>query len=429
MSFKKTLYFFLFIVLFNSTCHVLAVNLSAKSAILMDAESGFILNEKEADNKIYPASTTKILTSIIAIENLNLDDVVVVTEAGINIPWDSSKSNLIVGEVITVRNLLYCTLLSSGNDAANMLAEAVSGSVDNFLILIGEKLKLLGCKNTNFINVHGYHDDNHYTTAYDMAIILKYAIQNKTFNDICQTTIYTVPATNKSKQRKLVNTNRLILTTKQSKLAYPYQYAIGGKTGYTTEAGRCFVGWAKKDDKCLIACVFNAPVDGIIDKKFIDSVNLFEYGFNNFEKKEIISKEAYVFKFIDKKNNYEYIFKLKENLSILKKRGVNIEKIKYIINVDDINFNKLLDGSQQCIGITFNITDNETSSSNIYANLCFVEKTVIKSLDINAILSAFFYVSIILLVLSIFFFNIQNYKDRSNTKLDNKNLSRKRRRY
>lgn len=430
MSFKKFLFSFLFIFLFISTCYASAIALSSKSTILVDADSGYILDEKNSNDKVFPASTTKVLTAILAIENLDLSKAIVVTKSGIDIPWDSSKVNLVEGEVISVQNLLYCTLLNSGNDAANMLAEAVSGSVSKFVELMNEKAKQLGCKNTHFVNAHGYHDNNHYTTSHDMAIILRYAIQSETFKQICQTATYTVPATNKSKKRALVNSNRLILTKEQSPYAYPYQYALGGKTGYTSEAGRCFIGWARKNDKSLISCVFDAPVEGKLDKKFVDTVNLYEYGFNNFKKKQIIFKDDYVFKITDEKNKLEYTLKLDKNISILANEETDITGIGYSLSSDDIDFNKLLDGSQQGVDITFNINDKDYNNTTITSRLSVSNNKEIHEFNFNNLLSNILYICIALVILNLIFYIISSRKNRSKKyiKSSSVDISRKNRR-
>lgn len=430
MSFKKFLFSFLFIFLFISTCYASAIALSSKSTILVDADSGYILDEKNSNDKVFPASTTKVLTAILAIENLDLSKAIVVTKSGIDIPWDSSKVNLVEGEVISVQNLLYCTLLNSGNDAANMLAEAVSGSVSKFVEFMNEKAKELGCSNTHFVNAHGYHDNNHYTTAHDMAIILRYAIQSETFRKICQTATYTVPATNKCEKRDLVNSNRLILTKEQSPYAYPYQYALGGKTGYTSEAGRCFIGWAKKDDKYLISCVYNAPVEGKLDSKFVDTINLFEYGFNNFEKKQIISKDDYVFKITDEKNKLEYTLKLDKNISILANEETDITGVSYSLSDDDIDFNKLLNGSQQSVDITFNINDKDYNNSTITSKLSVTNTEKIYNFNFNNLLSNILYICIALVILNLIFYIISSRKNRSKKyiKSSSVDISRKNRR-
>ena len=155
MKLNKICFLLLFFIIFLASSFAIEPTLHSTATTLVDSSTGFVLHSKNANQKIYPASTTKVLTTIIAIENLDLTTPIVVTQTGIAIPWDSSRSYLEVGEVITVENLLYCTLLSSGNDAANMLGEAVSGNIKDFVNLMNEKALEIGCTNTHFANAHG----------------------------------------------------------------------------------------------------------------------------------------------------------------------------------------------------------------------------------------------------------------------------------
>ena len=201
MKYKIALLILIFTTCF---CCVFAsenLTIHSKAAIAMDADSSIILYNKDINKKIYPASTTKIITAILAIENLDLNRSVVVSKSAISIPWDSSSVYLKEGEIVSVKDLLYCLLLNSGNDAANVLAEAVSGDIPHFVTLMNIKAKEIGCTNTNFNNAHGYSDDNHYTTALDMAKIFNYCIQNETFVDIISAKSYVVEKTNKTNTR------------------------------------------------------------------------------------------------------------------------------------------------------------------------------------------------------------------------------------
>ena len=164
----------------------------SNSAIAIDADNLSVLYGKNINTTVYPASITKIMTAILALENLNLNDSVIVSKNAIKIPWDSSSIYLKEGEILTVKELLYGLLLNSGNDAANVLAEAVSGSIDEFIVLMNNKAKELGCSGTNFINAHGYSDDNHYTTALDIVKIFDYCIKNETFMEIISTKKYII---------------------------------------------------------------------------------------------------------------------------------------------------------------------------------------------------------------------------------------------
>lgn len=213
---------------------------------------GTILYSKNENTKAYPASTTKILTAILAIEKCNLDDKVTIKKSSISsIPPGYTSCNLVEGEVLTVSDLLQATLVPSANDAANALAEHISGSVENFTDLMNTKINELGLKNTHFVNTNGIHNENHYTTAYDLALIAKYCMQNQTFRKYANIPTCTINATNKSNVRKLKNTNELINPSSK----YYIEDCIGIKTGHTTEAGNCLISSFSKDNLELISVV------------------------------------------------------------------------------------------------------------------------------------------------------------------------------
>ena len=188
-----------------------SLNIYSEAVILIENTTGKTLYEKNSEQKMYPASTTKILTAILAIENSSLDDLVTVSQTAIsNIPSGYSSAYLSVGEEISVDNLLKVLLIHSANDAANVLAEHVSGSIDQFVNLMNEKTQELGCTNTHFVTTNGIHDDNHYTTAKDLSIIARYCMQNPTFRKYVSTPRCTIPATNKSQVSRMYrNKNRL----------------------------------------------------------------------------------------------------------------------------------------------------------------------------------------------------------------------------
>lgn len=362
----------LFFTLIFLSCFgfVLAENspsINSKAAIAIDAESSIILYNKDIEKKIYPASTTKILTAILAIENLTLDKNVVVSQTAIQIPWDSSSVYLKAGEIISVNDLLYCLLLSSGNDAANVLAEAVSGDISKFVDLMNVKAKELGCTNTHFNNAHGYSDDNHYTTALDMARIFSYCIQNETFAKIIATKYFIVEETNKTNEKRyLNNTNRLILQKEDSVYARYYKYCMGGKTGYTDEAGRTLITYAKKDDKTVIVAVFGASSSGSVDIRYTDAINLFEYSFNNFSKKTVAIADNYNFNYINIDKKLNYTVGLKEDLTVMC-RNNEVPQFSYSIDIDESNLTNLNETIFSTIPagtITFSFYD---ASNNLYS--------------------------------------------------------------
>jgi len=362
MRYRITLILLFFITCLSSVYANDNINIHSKAAIAMDAESSIVLYGKEINKKIYPASTTKILTAILAIENLDLNKSVVVSKTAIDVPWDSSTVYLKKGEIITINDLLYCLLLNSGNDAANVLAEAVSGDIASFVKLMNLKLKELGCTNTHFNNAHGYSDDNHYSTALDMAKIFRYCIQNETFVKIISSKSYTVEETNKTNtKRHLKNTNRLILKKEDSVHSRYYEYCIGGKTGYTDEAGRTLVTFAQKEGKTVIATIFGASSSGTKDVRYTDAINLFEYSFSNFSKNTVAKKEDFNFNYINTDKRLNYSIGFKQDLVVMLKNN-STPNINYTITIDetylkDLNENNFKEYPAGII--TFNIaTDN-----------------------------------------------------------------------
>lgn len=281
---------------------VSGMHVAAKAAILVDADSHQILFEQDDHDKNYPASMTKVMTCLLTLEaidqgKLSLTDVV--TASGTfnhDLSEDGSTEDIKPGEQMTVEELLYCALLPSANEACNILAEKVAGSTDSFVDLMNAKAAELGCQGTHFANCHGLHRDDHYTTAYDMSLIVMEALKNPTFRTIVRTPKYVVPATNLSPQRTLHNTNALISNWKYR--GYLYQYAIGVKTGSTPEAGQCLSSAAEKDGRTLVAVVMGAEnvtqPDGSVDhQSFSESARLLEWGFDNFSKQTILDSSSF----------------------------------------------------------------------------------------------------------------------------------------
>lgn len=264
------------------------LNIYAPSCILMESSTGKILYSKNANEKMYPASTTKVMTAILVLEKCKLTDVVTVSHNAIfSVPTGYSNANLQEGEELTVKDLLYVLLIPSANDAAFALAEHISGTVEEFSNLMNEKAIELGCKNTHFVNPNGIHDENHYSTAYDLALMGQYAMKNEVFRKIVSTTIYTLPKTNKydKEDRIFANTNDLIKTSSPSTY---YQYATGAKTGYTDAAKNCIIATATKDNTDLIVVILHdEKTDDMLNTRAIDCKALFEYGFNNYSTQTI----------------------------------------------------------------------------------------------------------------------------------------------
>ena len=269
--------------------------ISSESAILIDSSTEKILYSKKENEKMYPASTTKILTAILTIENCKLDDIVTVPYEAISvIPSGYSVAALQAGEQLTVEQLLQVLMVHSANDAANVLAYHISGSLEVFASLMNKKISDLGLQNTHFTNPSGMQNENHYTTAHDLAIIMKYCMKNSTFRNLAGLKSCTIPATNKYEERIFKTTNELLIyDNRDVQSNYYYKYAIAGKTGYTTEAKNCLVSVSNKDGFELICVVLGAGIyPNNISAKFIDTKTIFEYGYNNYAIRKLRDKNA-----------------------------------------------------------------------------------------------------------------------------------------
>lgn len=280
----------LYIIMFlNSTIVINAQDFEifAPSAVLIDAKTGTILFEKNKDEKHFPASTTKIMTTLLTLENCkNLEDKVKMSHNAIySIEPGSSHIAMNEGETLTVEQSLYGLLLASANEVANALAEYISTNINDFCKLMNERAKQLGCKNTNFVNAHGFHNENHYTSAYDLALIMKEDIKYEEFNKIISTKRYDIPPTEKQPEtRILYNTNKMIQSGK-----YFNENVIGGKTGYTDEAGHTLVIYAKKNDMQLISVVMAEENSNA----YLDTTKLLDYGFSKFHNVELLKTNDY----------------------------------------------------------------------------------------------------------------------------------------
>ena len=295
LKFKIFLLFLLMIIGIQSVSFASEVNLNSEAAILVEISTGRIIYEKNSTKKLYPASTTKILTAILVIENCNLNDLVTVRQSALdNIPTGYVTCNLQVGEELSVKDLLYALMIPSANDAAYVLAEHVAGSVDNFSVMMNDKAREIGCKTTHFVNPNGIHDDSHYSTAYDLYLLANYAMKNETFRNLVAATEDTLPATEKypNEDRILKTTNELLNKNSRN---YYYKNAIGIKTGYTSKAGNCLVAASSRDGLEFIAVVLNGGTteDGL-NSRYVDSKKLFEYAYDNFTLTKIIEKGSVV---------------------------------------------------------------------------------------------------------------------------------------
>ncbi len=268
------------------------VDIRATSAILVDAKTGEFLYHKDINTRREPASLTKVMTCLLALEYGNLEDIVTASsEAVTGLNPDGSTARILPGEEMTLKDLLYCVMLKSANEGCNVLAEYVAGNVEDFVALMNKRAIELGCTNTNFANTHGLHDDNHYSSAYDMYLITRAAMEIPAFLEICHTDTYSVPPTNKTPDgRRLVTTNALISNKQYSDYLYPY--AKGVKTGHTPQAGYCLISTAERDNLTLISVVMGCTLDAETNliRSFVETKLLFEWAFDNFVVKKLLSK-------------------------------------------------------------------------------------------------------------------------------------------
>lgn len=388
----------------------------AQSALLMDLSSGRILYSKNIDDRVFPASTTKIMTAILALEIGNMEDTVTVTyEAVKDITLEDSQMGLLIGEEVTMEQLVNAMLVYSANDAANVIAIHLSGSIDAFVELMNQKAQELGMTGTNFVNPCGSHDDNHYTTARDLSILAKYAMQNEQFREIVKKPVYTMPATNKfASERPLANTNLFLSTSLSSYYYYPP--AIGIKTGHTSQAGYCLVSAAAYKDTELLAVVMNCAN---VDTKeqaysYIDSKTLFEFGFDNYQHQPIASVGDIISdsKVYEAKNDMRVALTVENDVAALisNKEGSADEVIPQVVIPEQINA-PISKGD--VIGtVTYYYHDIEVGSANLVAtndvernNLLHVFHLILK-----VVMSPFFLIPAIILIILILFARHQKKK-------------------
>lgn len=252
------------------------IAIEAEGGIVMDADSGAVLYGKNMNESYFPASITKILTALIVIENCNLDDIVTYSHNAVyNVEAGSSSAGIDEGDQLTVRDSLYAMLLKSANEAANGLAEHTAGSIEAFADMMNEKAALLGCTDSHFVNPSGLNDPEHYTSAYDMALIAQAAFQNETFTEIDSKLYYDIPPTKLNPEGIRVYPGHKMLKKNTSQY---YPGIIGGKTGYTSLAGNTLVTCAERDGMKLIAVVLNGH-----QTHYTDTKALLDFGFENFK--------------------------------------------------------------------------------------------------------------------------------------------------
>lgn len=388
----------------------------AQSALLMDMASGRVLYSKNLDERVYPASTTKIMTAILALEMGNMDDSVTATyDALKSITLEDSHMGILTGEELTLDQLVKGMLVYSANDAANVIAIHIAGSMDAFVDIMNQKAQELGMTGTQFVNPCGSHDDNHFTTARDLAILSKYAMKNDQFREIVKMPIYKIPATNKySTERILVNTNLFLGTSRSSYYYYPP--AIGIKTGHTSQAGYCLVSAAAYNDTELLAIVMNCKN---VDTKeqaysYIDSKTLFNFGFDNYIHQPLASVGDIVSdsKVYEAKDDMRVAVTVETDVSALIPSGEgNADQITTNIDMPEKLQSPIAKGD--VLGtVTYSYKGIEVGSANLIATNDVERNNILHvfHLVLKVITSPFFFIPAILLILLIMYARHQKKK-------------------
>lgn len=255
-----------------------AGHLYGEAGIVIDGDTGEVLFSKNGRVRMYPASTTKVMTLLLALESgISLDTLIAVPRQASQIPGDSSLVPVLPGDEMTFRDLLYGMMINSGNDAANAVAVIVGGSLEAFVQRMNERAAELGCEGTHFVNAHGYHDQEHYSTAHDLALITREALKYDVFTQITSALSYTLNITRNGDPVQLVLNTRNVLL--QEDATYFYEYCVGIKTGYHSKAGQCFVSAAERDGVRLIGVTLKCEKS---DHKWIDAHRLLKYGFTRY---------------------------------------------------------------------------------------------------------------------------------------------------
>ncbi|MBU5427193.1 D-alanyl-D-alanine carboxypeptidase [Tissierella pigra] len=372
---KRLFILFIVGVLFSTYSFSYAddLDLVGEGAILMDMDTGKVLYEKNSNSQLYPASTTKIMTAILAIEKGKMDDIITIDQEVIDLT-SGSHIALELGEQMSLENLLNALLIESANDAALAIAKYISGSIEEFSNLMNQKAKEIGALNTNFVNPNGLPDENHKTTPYDLAMMAKYAMTNEKFREIVGNYTYTIPTTNKkSETRYLKSANRLLYSNEKidvdGKLTpIKYDGVNGVKTGYTVAAQQCLVTSFEKNDHKLIAVVLKSSGKNI----YSDIHKLLNYGVENFENINIGFANKFIDNFSVNKGTVPFVSGITKNDTTIIVKNDRKNSIEEKITVSE-NLEAPI-AKDQVIGKVEYILDNEVIGSTDIVSTMDVDK-------------------------------------------------------
>ena len=354
------------------------ITISSGAGLLIERSSDRILFEKNAYEIMYPASTTKILTAIVVLENAELDELATVSKNALEtIPNGYVTCNLQIGEELSVKDLMYALMVKSANDAAVVLAEHVGGSVEGFADMMNQKAKEIGCKNTHFVNPNGIHDENHYTTAYDLYLMADYALSfehTNEFRDFVSRTSYTLPATNlyPADDRIFSTTNELIKINNNDRIDnYYYKNALGIKTGHTSQAGYCLVSSSSRDDLEFISVILDGGFDSRgLSERYTETIKLFNFGYDNFTLTKIKEANNIIDTIIVEKATKEtesLNLLIKDSITVINDKSTDVDKINPDIKLNENIIAPITKGD--VLGtITYTVDDIDYTSDLIAAN-------------------------------------------------------------
>ena len=335
--------------------------IGAESAILMDANTGVILYAKNIDAKMYPASTTKVMTSLVAVENCPLDEMITASSTAIDAnPADGSNMGLNAGETLSLDDLLHGILITSANEGCNVVAEHIAGSMDGYVDMMNNRAAELGCTNTHFVTPNGLHDENHYTSAHDLAIIACEFFSHPELCSISSTPSYTIPASANNIEHVLTSHNKLLRG-----MTYEYPYIVGSKTGFTSNSRQTLCSCAEYNGMKLICVIMKEESP----YQFEDTVNLFDYGFNNFSMVNIAANDsAYNYTSAPFFNSENDLFgqtaplvTMDSNSSLILPAGVDFSMLDTTVNYNSTDENVLAT-------VDYYYNSMYLGSANIYLN-------------------------------------------------------------
>lgn len=354
------------------------ITISSGAGLLIERSSDRILFEKNAYEIMYPASTTKILTAIVVLENAELNELATVSKNALEtIPNGYVTCNLQIGEELSVKDLMYALMVKSANDAAVVLAEHVGGSVEGFADMMNQKAKEIGCKNTHFVNPNGIHDENHYTTAYDLYLMADYALSfehTNEFRDFVSRTSYTLPATNlyPADDRIFSTTNELIKINNNDRIDnYYYKNALGIKTGHTSQAGYCLVSSSSRDDLEFISVILDGGFDSRgLSERYTETIKLFNFGYDNFTLTKIKEANNIIDTIIVEKATKEtesLNLLIKDSITVINDKSTDVDKINPDIKLNENIIAPITKGD--VLGtITYTVDDIDYTSDLIAAH-------------------------------------------------------------